>query len=83
MNPNLLNKVIYQTPIQRSTFYFEKSDNKCLLNVPIESYIKPGRLWYTGIFNIPEEQTFSIIRQVHPEIKIDFKPGIYSLTKIW
>ena len=83
MNANLLNKVIYQTRLQSSTFYFERSDNKSLLNSPIESYIKPSRIWYTGIFNIPEDQTFCIKRQVHPEIKIDFKPGIYSLNDIW
>ena len=83
MNANLLNKVIYQTRQKSSTFYFERSDNKSLLNSPIESYIKPSRLWFTEIFNVPEDQTFCIKRQVHPEIKIDFKPGIYSLNDIW
>ena len=83
MNTNLLNKVIYQTKIKGSTFHFQKTDNSTYLNAASESHIKPARLWYTGIWNIPEEQTFCIQKIVTPEIKIEFKPGIYSLISIW
>lgn len=83
MNSNLLNKVIYGTKIKGSTFHFQKTDNSSFLNVASESHIKPARLLYTGIWNIPEEQTFSIQKIVSPEIKIEFKPGTYSLISIW